>query len=210
MLWIDLWWNLKLRAVVSSLKLKRDLNVTVVVEPKRLMGKQKLNGITHKKNCKYLRKISRNAFAKARFHYFSHLTPLPKFSLLVTPFLITFLESQHFWPIFWQGVSFRACFFFSSLTRNFLNTYSAIRNNSYNFSMATTWSVGNFCLQESSPLALGNMTPARSCIWVVEEKQWCLPCRHSPRPSLLSPLGYWVVCSLSFYLFWTSRIVLTC
>ena len=162
MLWIDLWWNLKLRAVVSSLKLKRDLNVTVVVEPKRLMRKQKLNGITHKNNCKYLRKISRNAFAKVLFHYFSHLTPLPKFSLLVTPFFITFLESQHFWPIFLQGVSFRACFFFSSLTRNFLNTYSAIRNNSYNFSMATTWSVGNFCLQESSPLALGNMTPARS------------------------------------------------
>ena len=111
MLWIDLWWNLKLRAVVSSLKLKRDLNVTVVVEPKRLMRKQKLNGITHKNNCKYLRKISRNAFAKALFHYFSHLTPLPKFSLLVTPFFITFLESQHFWPIFLQGVSFRACFF---------------------------------------------------------------------------------------------------
>ena len=112
MLWIDLWWNLKLRAVVSSLKLKRDLNVTVVVEPKRLMGKQKLNGITHKNNCKYLRKISRNAFAKALFHYFSHLTPLPKFSLLVTPFFYPLSGVTALLTDFFAGGFFKGLFLF--------------------------------------------------------------------------------------------------
>ena len=42
------------------------------------------------------------------------------------PLLTTFLVSQHFCPIRFASVSFRACLS-PSLTLNFLNTYSAIR-----------------------------------------------------------------------------------
>ena len=82
--------ELKARAVISSLNMKRDLNVIVVVEPERLTGKQKLNEITHKNNCKYLRKISCNAFGKALFALFQSLNPPPKIFPLSYLFLAPF------------------------------------------------------------------------------------------------------------------------
>ena len=87
------------------------------------------------------------------------------------PLLTTFLVSQHFCPIRFASVSFRTCLS-PSLTLNFLNTYSAIRKIRIILPWPQHEASWTFSLQECNSLnPLGNMTPARSCIWMGEERK---------------------------------------
>ena len=105
------------------------------------------------------------------------------------PFLTSFLVSQHFCPMRLARVSFRACLSPTG-TLNFLNTYSAMRKIRIILPWPQHEASWTFSLQECNSLnPLGNMTPARSCIWMGEERKWCLPCRPSSRPSRLIPSG---------------------
>ena len=86
------------------------------------------------------------------------------------PLLTSFLVSQHFCSILFAKVSLRLCLSPNGML-NFLNTYSAIRKIRISLPWPQHEASWTFSLQEFNSLnPLGNMTHARSCIWMVEEK----------------------------------------